>query len=207
MSLRPALLCALFCLCAIVAMGQEKRGKRFVLSTAVSMNVTSAATTNGADLKDNYSGKLNYSLRLGYWFWFPGDWALALESGGAYRDFGFTQNQSTIPYIAIPALLRVRIGKGFLRTNFYGGAEFNRLYPSMYRYPDPNNPSNSSYNLFLHQNDAVTGLYGIGLVFGKRGLKVEVYTENLIQLDSFDRQFGRTIGARTLGLALHLASF
>ncbi|MBK8493498.1 MAG: hypothetical protein IPL49_22165 [Saprospirales bacterium] len=145
--------------------------KRFYFSPYGSMNITSAATTNALGLEDDYSGKWNFGARFGYWFWFPKKWSFALETGASYRDFGFSQNQSTIPYISIPATLRIQIGKGFLRVNIYGSAEFNRLYAPMYEYPDPANPPKTTHNLFLHQNDAITGLYGMGFLLGKGASK------------------------------------
>jgi hypothetical protein len=181
--------------------------KRLYISPYISTNVTSSATTNNAALKDDESGKWNFGLRLGYRFWITRSERLmfSLESGAIYRDFGFSQNQSTIPYLAIPGTIRVAYGKGFFKVNFYGSLEFNRIVASRYHYVQPNDPSNSRYNLFLHSNDALTGLYGVGLSFGKKNFRLEVFTENISQIDNYDLQFGKTIGARTLGCAVHIS--
>lgn len=185
----------------------QYKPKRFYFSPHGSMNVTSAATTNAWGLANDNSGKWNFGARLGYWFWMPGKFSFALETGGSYRDYGFTQNQSTIPYIAIPATLRMRVGRGFFKINIYGSAEFNRLYAPMYSYSDPGAPGNTSFNLFLHKNDAITAMYGMGFLLGKGGFQLEIFSERIYQVDTFDQHFGRTIGASTLGAALHFLLF
>ncbi|MBK7410908.1 MAG: hypothetical protein IPJ40_24290 [Saprospirales bacterium] len=50
-------------------------------------------------------------------------------------------------------------------------------------------------------------LYGMGFLLGKGGFKLELFTERITQLDTYDLQFGKTIGATTLGGALHITLF
>ena len=183
--------------------------KRFYFSLSGLTSMSSQAITNAPGLQNELPQKWHFGAKLGFWFWLPGRLSFAIESGAAYRDFGFRKNQSSIPYLAVPALVRLNAGRQgrFINVTMFGGVEFNRLLAHRYQYVEPGNPANHQFNLFLHENDAITGIYGAGFIFGKKGFKLEIFTETIVQIDKYDLQFGKTIGGRTLGGALRLHLF
>lgn len=192
-----------------VTLKKKSVSNKLYLSFGGAYNIISQATTNSLGLEDDFSGRLNYYALIGFNFWKLKKWSFSVESGVVVRDFGFEQNNSTISYLSIPINLRIKIGKEnkFVGLELFGGAEYATLMENLYYYIDTNNISNETYNIFLHQNDSILGTYGGAIRFGKQKVQVLIFSESVIQLDSFDAQFGKTIGTSSVGAAIRYKMF
>lgn len=193
--------------CGIYAQTSKSLGnyRRFEIILRGSDNYVSNATTNFQGLTSTYSGRKNLGLKFGYTILRMKRSRFSAQTGVMYRDYGFKENTSTIPYFTIPLNLQLRY-RLFWRISalVYGGGEFARCHQSRYSYPVGNEPN---YNLYLHQNDALLYSYGggIGLAFNRFG--IDLVSEYNTQFDSYDRQYGKTLGSRALGLELRYILF
>ena len=185
-----------------LALGSKQK---FELIIRGSDNYVSNATTNQHGLTSNYSGKKNIGVKIGFTLFKLKKAKIYAQTGMMYRDYGFKENNSVIPYFTIPLNLQIRF-KLFWRFSalVYTGGEFARCHQARYSYPVG---GESNYNLFLHQNDALIYSYGggIGLTFNRFG--VDVVSEYSTQFDSYDRQYGKTLGSRALGLEIRYQLF
>ena len=188
---------------------QSSSGGRFYLNFGGSYNFVSNATTNASGLKDDFSERLNYFAHLGFSFLNLRKMSFSFEAGASMRDFGFKQNNSTISYLSIPLNLRLRVGKKnkLIGLELFGGAEYATLLENSYSYIDVYNPSDETYNIFLHQNDAILGTYGGAIRIGKKKIQIFIFSENVVQLDTFYAQFGQTVGSSSLGAAIRYKLF
>ncbi len=184
--------------------------KPFYFSLSASYNYVSEATTDPIGLDDKFSQRINMMGRIGFQFVRLKKITLSVETGYGYRDFGFKQNNSNITYHTIPLVLNLRIGKpnGVFGFEVYGGGEFAFLHTGGYSYWNAaSTESPSWHNIFLHQNDAFTGVYGGALSIGREKLRFFLFSEKVIQLDNYDLQYGKTIGSTGLGLGLRFKLF
>ncbi len=158
--------------------------------------VTSGAITLPIGLTKDYGGKFWGGIRFGCNFINRTKTKVELNIGATYKDYGFKENESTIPYITGIANLKLQ-RRLFWRISMFafGGGEYGKLFESQYYYFNPND-SSSKYNIFLHQNDILALTYGGGLSVSFNRFSVDLGFERNSQLDTFDKQYGKTIGGR-----------
>jgi hypothetical protein len=180
---------------------------------AISLEVNTLFNLPNLDTISPRSDARSFGISLFY----ESDWAkknasFAIGSGAMLRNYGYSGDNSSIYYLTLPAKLRLSVinpfmPKGFLQVS--GGVEYGRSISSLYRFPAPNNPSNTNYNQFLHQNDLITYSAGIGLGFNLKKEKVKVVVSLNInrQWDSFDLHYGKTVRANSVGVDLRYRIF
>lgn len=185
------------------SLARFSKGNRFHYEALIGYNFSSDANTAAVGLTDNFSRRMNYAAKVGFWFLRGRKIRVGLKTGLVYRDFGFKENDSHIVYGTIPVGLTLQTGKlyRFLKFEIRGSVEFARSLANKYRYFN-SATQQENYNFHLHQNDALLFEYGGTLVFGKGRIGVLLFSEYILQLDNYDKQFGRTIGSVALGIGI-----
>ncbi len=198
--LKTAVCCFVLLLLSVHLIAQPKR---FSVATFGGVSVNSIATYQSIGITSDYGGKYYGGLKLGFDFISRNKIKIGLDLGAIYRDYGFRENSSTIPYWNGSAGLHFRRRVlGRLGILIYGAGEYGRLWERRYQYLDTVN-GNKTYNVFLHRNDALALTYGGGISFRMKKAGIDLASEKCIQVDTYDGQYGRTIGGRFLFLSLN----
>lgn len=181
--------------------------KRWSMALFGGHSVTSAALTSSTGLTKDYGGQYWGGIKIGFDFVSRPKIKLGLDIGAAYRDYGFRENNSHIPYIT--GLLNISLRRRlFWRISMlaYGGGEYGKIFESNYYYYNPTS-NLTNHNLYLHQNDILSLNYGGGLCLSFNRLNLDFGFERNIQMDNFDLQYGKTIGGRFSNVALRYFLF
>lgn len=139
-------------------------------------------------LTDSRSLGLNVSLQHKF---------VSLGTGFWFKDFGYSINQSAIPYYVIPVNAQFFLNLFRGRMGFFGegGFELGRAITERYVYPNPNNVNDKAYNQFLHLNDIMMYKAGGGIFVKIRKFRFSAGVLFNGQLDNWDEPYGKTVGA------------
>lgn len=183
-------------------------GARLCFSQGIGIELSALINTPDLDTTSFASDGTNIGLAVFYepdWY---SSFFISPGIGVMYRNYGYSKDKSIIPYMTFPLFTRL----GFKIDDFWViestvALEYGKGLDQIYRYPNPNNPSDSSYRLFLHQNDLLSLSWSIGA-----GIKTERFTVagHLTfnrQLDSYDLGYGKTVGANSFGLSIRYFLF
>jgi hypothetical protein len=183
--------------------GKFSSSKKLYVSAMGGHSITSDANFDPVGLSSSTGNRYWGGLVLGYNFFKGRKSTISLGLGALYKDYGYQENNSTIPYLCYTGHLKLNRHL-FWRLNLvaFGGAEYCKGMDSRYYYEDAN-ASRTDHNQYLHFNDAFTVSYGggLGLNFGRFGLDFMI--EKNIQVDTYDQLYGKTIGGRFSRIALN----
>ncbi len=180
--------------------------KRWSLQVFAGSCATSKATTLPIGLSKTDGGKYWGGIRFGYDFISKWRFKMGVDMGIAYRDYGFAENKSSIPYTTALGYLKIRQHLFWkLALQVYGGAEYGKVLESTYVYND--GAGSNKHNLFLHKNDAIMLTAGGGLCIYLNKFQVYLNVEQNLQNDSYDLQYGKTIGGQFASIGLNFYLF
>ncbi len=201
------LLCCLFLGIFLLSILQLSAQNRWSVGVFGGHNVRSAAITNPVGLSHEFGGKYWGGLNVGFDFISKRNNHMALSLGAAYRDYGFNENKSSIPYATGLAYLHLK-HRLFWRIwmSAYGGGEYGKLLESQYKYANPGAGTND-HNLFLHQNDVIAVSYGGGLALSFGRFWLNLGFEKNLQMDTYDLQYGKTVGGQFSNVTLQYYLF
>jgi hypothetical protein len=180
-------------LCVALALQAQK----IRISVVTGRSISSEATYDAIGIRSGVANKYWGGVRVGLNLISTDKMVLGLDVGGSYRDYGFEENASTIPYGFVGGQLRLEYPLlRVFRLIAFGGGDYGKMIESRYNYVN-NTTGSNQHNLFLHQNDAITLHYGggLGLAFGSANrFGINFTLEKNLQIDSYDATYGKTIG-------------
>jgi len=168
--------------------------KRWSFTLSGNRSIISYAHTLPTILISNYGEKYGGFIGVGFDLLNFQKQKYTLKAGLSFRNYGFKENSSSIPYICAAGQAEYRkILFWRFALHVLGGIEYGKLIENKYHFPYKNQ---NDHNLFLHQNDMLTLNYGGGITLLFKEIQLDFGFENNLQLDNFDLFYGKTVGGK-----------